>query len=266
MAFSKEKFSTSLLRAGAGKSTIIDLYETVKASPDLNTTGKIYQFALKKLKTVSGAVAAHYNMKRAIMELGPDGYPFEKFIAQLFNTQGFFTKTGEIMKGYCVTHEVDVVAERNKQLLLMECKFHNHPGAKSDVKVAMYVRSRFEDISRGLATQKKYVGYKIEMWVVTNTKFTTDAQKYGNCYDMHMLSWQNPRSGSLAKLINQAGIHPITALTCLTRTQKKELVYNGVVLCRQLVTNQKIMKKIGLNELAIKKILHEAEEVMALKS
>ena len=125
--------------------------------------------------------AGKYRLKNAIMELGPTGYPFEHFVGAILRTQGYKVKVGVLIDGKCVQHEVDVVAEKDNKIIVVECKFHRSAGKKSDVKIPLYIRSRFNDIydkwsADGTLGDKEYEG-----WLVTNTHFTTDAEKYGKC-------------------------------------------------------------------------------------
>lgn len=248
--FNKKKFTDSLKKAGAESSLINAVYEEICTIPDLTSTGQIYKYALRYLHKNDKSVAAHYNLKRAIMELGPDGYPFEQFIGHVLRLNGYTVKTNQTLKGQCVTHEVDVVAEKDNRKIFIECKFHNQPGAKSSVKVIMYINSRFMDLINGIKKRAKTHKH-YEMWVVTNTKFTLDALAFGNCYGLNLVSWQNPQGESLPDLINIAQAHPITTLTSLTAEQKKFLVHNGIVLCRQLHHSDELLKKAGISEARI---------------
>lgn len=145
--FSEEKLRHSLERSGATESQIdfvVDevndlLYEGIP-------TGKIYRKAYDMLRRRSRSKAARYKLKKAIMELGPSGYPFEHFVGAILEQQGFRSKVGVVVEGKCVTHEIDVLAVKNSKLILVECKFHNRPGVKCDVKVPLYIHSRFRDV------------------------------------------------------------------------------------------------------------------------
>lgn len=264
--FSRDKFLSSLKKAGVPFQKSKEIYEEIESRDDLNTTSQIYKYAFDSLKNFQKSMAAHYTMKRAVMELGPEGYPFERFVAEVFKSLGYETETGQLVNGFCINHEIDVIARSEKKVIFMECKFHNHPGTKSDVKVAMYIRSRYEDIVRKFKSLKKNKNLKTEMFIVTNTKFTSDAIRYGDCYNLKMLGWQQPNKDGLAELINRAGIHPITSLTELTTIQKRELIKNDIVLCKQLIESPLILKKIGISELQEIKILSEAKEVITLKT
>src|SRR3990167_6783794 len=113
-----------------------------------------------------------------------------------------------------------------KKLLMAELKFHNQIGEKSDLKVALYVKARFDDLSA------QYFDYGRrrqldEGWLITNTKFSSNAIRYGLCAKVAMIGWSYPAKGNLQDLIEDAHLHPITCLTSLTITEKQNLLQNG---------------------------------------
>src|SRR5688572_22822137 len=104
--FSEEKIRKSLRRSGATEKDIDRIVTEVKAKLYNGITTKhIYRIAFGLLRKSARPVAARYHLKSAIMELGPSGFPFEKFFAELLNHQGYSTKTDQLEQGKCVTHE-----------------------------------------------------------------------------------------------------------------------------------------------------------------
>src|SRR5687768_7074750 len=131
--FSSEKLYNSLKKAGASEEIIKEILANVRSKLYKGIpTKKIYRIAFNQLKTNSKPVAAKYHLKKGIMELGPSGYPFELFIGEILKRQGYKTRVGEIVMGKCVSHEIDVIAEKNNDHFMIECKYHNQPGTFSD--------------------------------------------------------------------------------------------------------------------------------------
>jgi hypothetical protein len=260
--FSKEKLRHSLEKAGANSQIANRILSEVQARLVTGTsTKKIYQQAFNLLKKYSRPVAAKYKLKQAIMELGPTGFPFERYISEILRFQEYCVKVGVIVQGNCVLHEIDVVAEKDDQHFMIECKFHNQPGIKSNVKVPLYVHSRFQDVARHW---KKMPGHSTKFhqgWVVTNTKFTTDAIQYGTCADLHLVGWDYPKRGSLKQRIDISGLHPITCLTTLTKSEKQQLLDHKVVLCKELCNDPGLLRRINVKQSKIKNILKEAERI-----
>ena len=262
--FDIKKFKRSLMKAGASGHLIKEIVKEIEKKEDLRSTKDIYNFALAYLDKKDRPIAARYNLKQALRELGPAGFPFEKFIGELFRAQGFAIEMNRHIPGICVEHEVDISAQKKGKHFMVECKFHNRRGLKSDVKVALYIKARFDDIKQAWEKDPNH-GHKIHgAWVVTNTTFTSQAIKYGECVNMHMLDWKRPEGKSLPDLINQLGLHPITALTTLNKLQKRECIKAGFVLCRQASKHVGLLKRFKFTDRQINKLVQEAEIVCSL--
>lgn len=257
--FEAEKLRSSLARAGASDEVINQILYDVseKLYPGIPTK-KIYQQAFAMLKRQSRPSAARYKLKRAIMELGPTGYPFEKYVGEIFKDQGFAVEVGVIEQGNCVTHEVDVLGEKDNRRIAVECKYGNRTDKKVDVKVSLYIHSRFRDLSREWKKSKAHQGKKHEGWIVTNTGFTEDAIQYGICSGLHLISWNFPKTGNLKQLIDHCHLYPLTSMTSLTKKEKQGLLDKGVVLCRELLANKAALEDVMIPQRRIRKIMEEA--------
>lgn len=222
-----------------------------------STTQSIYRKAFKLLKTHEKDSAPKYNLKRAIMELGPSGYPFERLMAEIFERQGFSVKVGIPLKGACVVHEIDVFAEKADEIVLMECKFHNQAGHKNDVKIPIYIQARFQDVESELRKNPSYNAKKITYWVATNTRFTKDAVDYGECAAMKMVGWDYPQEKSLRDLINQTSLHPLTCLTSISAKAKLSLLDKGLITCSDILKEPFALVDIGYSPIKRKNVEEE---------
>lgn len=256
--FSREKLAASLRRSGATPEISEDIAERILSGLQPGTsTKRIYQQAFQLLRGRSRSVAGRYKLKRAIMELGPSGFPFERFIARILELDGFAVQVGRIVQGRCVDHEIDVMAEKGDHRYLVECKYHNQPGRVCDVKVPLYIHARFLDVEGewkrlpGNGT-KQYQG-----WVVTNTRFTGDALRYGTCAGMVMLSWDHPARNSLKARIDRSGLYPLTCLGSLTKAEKLRLLENGVVLCQEIIQDPAVLEQAEVPRRRMQSVLHE---------
>ncbi len=263
-AFDATKLKNSLKRAG----TRDELADTILAEilPNLHEgmhTKEIYRRAFALLRKRKHSNAARYSLKKAIMELGPTGYPFEHFVAQVLASKGFDITVGEILQGKCVTHEVDVVATHNNTQYLVECKYYNSQGKYANVRVPLYVRSRVNDIIEFREKLPQYKETRFYGWVVTNTRFTDDALNYGRCAGLHMLSWDLPKNQSLKDLVEKAKVFPVTILTQLSKKEKENLLEQNIVLCRQLRDKaDEILPAMGWKATKIKQMLKELDELL----
>ncbi len=264
--FRPDKLRLSLAKAGAKEDVIEEIVRQIKMElVDGTSTEQIYKHAFFLLRKKERPIAARYSLKRAVMDLGPSGFPFEDFLGYIFKAKGFHTKIGTVVNGFCVEHEVDVLAENDTQVLIVEAKFHNDPALKSDLKVALYVEARVEDLMRGPMAEA-YKGKQFEGWLVTNTRFTDNAIKYATCKGLHLISWDYPEKGNLYDLVYDFGVHPITSLTTLSQSDKNRLLQRGMVLCDSIKDNHEALSSLGFDKDRIMQITDEAERVCRPKS
>ena len=261
--FEEEKLINSLKRVGASPEIIEDIVEEVeKEMQEGMETAHIYRRAFALLHKHSMPTAIKYSIRRALMELGPDGFPFEKFVARIFKMWGYETITDQNLLGGCVEHEVDVVAWKDGSLAMAEAKFHNEFGIKSDLKVALYVKSRYDDLADSTFSYGGEDRKLTERWLITNTKFTDRAIKYGTCKDLKMLGWNYPIKGNLHDIIEQNGLHPITCMTTINKEQKRELISRNCLVCIDVVGNPNILNEIGIKDTDREKVLTEAQIII----
>ena len=264
VAFDAGKLSTALKRSGAQPNEINQIIRQVESMLyDGISTKKIYQIAYSILRKKSHNVAGRYRLKKAIQELGPTGYPFEKFVGRLFESDGFKVEIGQIVHGKCIQHEVDVVAKKPGKQIMVECKFHGDSARKSDVRVALYIQSRFQDLKAAWKLNNPDSQTDYRGMVACNTRFSDDAMQYAKCAGLDLISWDYPAGNSLKDWIDRSGYHPITSLHSLKKREKKELLDEGIVLCRELIINADFLRKIGFNERQLSKVIKEARLLIA---
>lgn len=257
--FDGTKLEASLHRAGASSTTASHIREEVEhALEGKVTTHDIYRRAFRMLRTGERTVAARYSLRRALFDLGPTGHPFEDFIAELFRKEGWAVEWRKQIAGKCISHEVDLYAERDGVHLAGELKYHNDPNYKTDVKVALYVKARFDDIwqcrpdAAGVCPVDRGL-------LITNTKFTTTAVEYAKCAGIELLGASYPAEGNLFDRVIAAGIYPVTALTGLKRSEKRLLVDGGIVTSEQLKGRPETLRAMSVPEARITAILEEIE-------
>lgn len=258
--FQISKLVKSLQRAGATPSLAQDIAEEIKANIKQGMTTKdIYKKAHRLLKRTSRPLAGRYHLKRGIMELGPSGFPFENYLSQILSELGYKVQIGKIINGKCVTHEIDVIAEKNNDHFMIECKYHNTPGMVCNVKIPLYIHARFKDVESQWQELPGHSSKFHQGWVVTNTRFTTDAITYGNCAGLKLISLDYPAKGSLRSMIEETGLYPLTCITSLTRQEKRTLLENNIVLCRDICRNPDYLNEFDIPAERLQSILDEAD-------
>lgn len=262
--FDESKLRKSLEKAGSSYPVIDKIVSDVlEVWRNDMTTEDVYNFAYSHLKLIKHSSASKYKLKQALMELGPSGYPFEKFVSFLFQEKNYKVNVGIVMQGKCVSHEIDVFAEREDKIILIECKYRNNQNNKINIHVPLYVNSRFLDIKSQLDLNPLYKDKKEEMWIVTNTKFSEDALKYSYCNgNITLLSWDYPHNNSLKDWIELSNLHPITCLSSITVSEKKELLSKNIVSCKEIYSNIKVLHDTSISPRKYNDILKEINFIM----
>jgi hypothetical protein len=260
--FSKQKVELSLRRSGVTpKLAKAITNEVANEILENTTTDDIYKHAYRLLQNDGiHPTAARYSLKRAIHALGPTGFPFEQFVARLLSYRGLHTKVGVIVDGRCVTHEIDVLATDDNKERYIECKFHKDPGYTTNIKVPLYIHSRFLDIANKFADLEDTSAYR-EPWIVTNTRFSDDSIQYAQCTGIKLIGWNYPHGNGLEHLIEDIHLYPITVLTHLTDREKKSLLDADIVLCTDVLTQLDLLEEIGVPKSRREKIRAEATEL-----
>ena len=261
--FNIHKLADSLVRSGAEMDLANKVSESIGGMVrDGMTTSDIYKEAYKLLHKEERTTAARYSMRRAILELGPTGFPFEDYISEVMRARGYDVRTRVIVPGKCADHEVDVVLKKDNRVIGAELKFHNQPGYKTDVKIALYVRARFLDIDQ-LDEEKKESLHIHEGWLITNTKFTDNAISYAKCAGIHLLGWDYPAKGNLNDMVNETKVYPVTVLTTLTGAEKARLLGAQMPLC-STVKDPETLRKAGIPDKKINAVIAESAKLCSI--
>lgn len=260
--FNPDKLKNSLTKSGASVSVVDDIMKKIQNEIyEGISTKEIYKMAFALLKKKANSHAARYNLREAIRLLGPAGFFFEKYTARLFASENYTTLTNMILFGKCVSHELDVLIKKNDVISMIECKFHMGRDAASDVKVPMYILSRFNDLKdrkHPIFTEKDIIS---KCWIVTNNRFTSDAIDFAKCSGLNLLSWDYPANDNFKTKNDNNGLYPITCLTTLTLAEKDKLLILDIILVKEIINNSDYLEKIGLSSNRIKNVLREASEL-----
>lgn len=262
--FDIKKLVNSLIRSGAPADVAEDIAREVatKILPSMKTK-EIFRMSKKLLKHYNLATGMRYSLKKAISVLGPSGYPFEQYVARILKEHGYSVEVGRIIDGYCVTHEVDVLAINGKEHFVIECKYHSNAGKPTDVKVALYVHSRFNDIRKAFERSPEH-GHDVHQgWLVTNTRCTTDAIKYAECVGLRIISWRYPKTDSLEKMIEDKKLYPVTILPSAKRKFLDALFRSNFILAQDIADTdeESFLKKSGVDQKTARALKREADQI-----
>lgn len=238
--FSEEKLRKSIQRVNIPPELTEQVVEHVKSKlhEDIKTS-EIYGYITDFLgKSNDSSSQTKYSLKKAIMELGPTGYPFEDYVSEILKEEGYKTSVRQFLQGKCISHEIDIIAEKDNVKAIIECKFHNGSGIKSQCHVPMYTKARFDDVKEKNDIQ--------EVWIVTNTKITSDALNYALCSGLKVISWDYPEKGSFRNLVDKHKLYPLTALGVFSEDQELSLAQKHIVLARDICKDPTLLDTLGL--------------------
>ncbi len=247
--YNKAKVISSIRKAGIPKK----FWNNVVAQVENNLyegipTAEIHDIIYSHLKKKVFGFHMRYALKRALLEFGPTGFPFERFVARVLKEYDYQTQTDTVIQGRCVSHEIDVLAVKDNKYQLVECKFHNKSGYKSNVQVPLYVHSRFQDIISNPNLELKLKNKFGQAWVFTNTRFTEDAIEYARCVHMRVTAWSYPRNNNIQRIIEERGLYPITVLSSISNEEKRLLLTNGIVTVKDILLNKTVYSQSFLKK------------------
>lgn len=256
--YSREKIIYSIRRAGvpdAMRDQVVRRLEE-KLYPEIPTS-EIYRHIAEFLgKSAHPYFQSRFSLKKAIMDLGPGGFTFEKYIGAILAKKGFQVTINAIVRGKCVPHEIDVLAIKDQEHYLIECKFHNMGGTKTDIQVALYVQARFTDILY-VWQQEKTKHLLHQPWIITNTKCTSQAVDYARCAGMQITGWSYPSSGNLQQMIENEKLYPVTCLISLPNIFKQKLLAQNIVLVEDLRNNKEFLNSFSISKTEKEKLEKE---------
>ncbi len=265
--FSFQKVYNSARRVGASKGLAQDIAQVIKkqAYPGIKTS-EIFSKVIKMLHSETPRAALRFNLKRGIKKLGPTGFPFEKFIGEIFRKLGYSVKINQYIPGHCIrSYEIDFVAQKGNLIYVGECKYRNLPGEKVHSGDALANYARFLDISNSqFFKSKKDQGFEVKTMMVTNAKFTQKTLDYFKCIGIDALGWRYPRAQGLERLIGENKFYPITILPGLNSYLANFFVSQKMMLAQDIldIDSKRLSKKLKIPEKQILILKKQAEDLL----
>jgi hypothetical protein len=247
--FDRSKTKAAIMRSGTSVEEADEIIGRLEPKLyDRISTEEIYRQIRAMLNVRS---ATRYGLKKAILALGPDGRNFETLVFRLFQAMGYDAKVRMLVQGKCLSHEIDVTLEKDQKRYMVECKFHNSLAMKCSIQTALYTYGRFLDVDAAFDLQFPYL--------VTNTRFTSEVNKYADCISMRLIGWNYPEHGSLEELIERYRLYPVTILD-LKRSDVRMLLEKDMVLVSDILDRRdEVIRSLGRD--VAQMAFHAAEEL-----
>jgi hypothetical protein len=254
--FSSEKAYESARRVGASEQLAKEISGIIEkeAFPGIKTS-EIFRQVKQMLKQETPGAALKFNLKKAIRKLGPTGFPFEKYIGEILSSQGYQIKLNQVIPGLCCEYEIDFIAQKDSFAYIGECKYRNLFDGKVHTKDALANYARFLDINKG----NFFKNNKLKSLLVTNTKFTSRAVNYSQCAGVELLGWRYPGNRGLEYLIESQKLYPITVLPSLNKYLAEVFSANGIMLARDLLDKNRIVKLTNFPEKKLNLLFKQAQ-------
>ncbi len=240
--YDESKVIRSLENSGASKEIIKEiLIKLEKILYNNISTKEIFKYVFKELKKKENTASLKYNLKQGIinMTLG-GGFVFEKFMGKVFQEIGYSARLNKLYKGKNITHEIDIVLNKNKICSMVECKHFSKPFLGVSIQTALYVYARFLDLEK----------YFQEVFLVTNTKFSEQVIDYSGGVGIKLIGWKYPLGNSLENLIENNKIYPITILPLSGKKiryylERNILTFQDLIKTKDLPQNiRKMIEKV----------------------
>ncbi|MCX8190964.1 MAG: restriction endonuclease [Candidatus Aenigmarchaeota archaeon] len=209
-------------------------------------TKEILEMIFKLTEKYRPSLKHQIDLKESISLLRPKP-DFEAFVNIVFKNLGYKTGSNLILEGKCVEHEVDVIAEKDDEVILVEVKHHLNPHKYVGLDVFLQINATLEDLKEGFNIGKHKYNFSKAL-VICNTKISEHAKKYSKCKKIEAIAWNYPEGRGLERIIEENKIYPITFLRDIKIEEIYSLCNAGFVTFKQMMGNPKeISAKSGIS-------------------
>lgn len=259
--FSLAKVFRSARRAGASKDLAQKVARQIEKSiyPGIKTS-EIFKKVNQFLKKEDKGSSLRFNLKEAMKKMGPSGFPFEKYIGDIFSVHGYDVSLNRKIKGKFAVHEIDFLARDSKTLYIGECKYRTYPGERIDLAIVLGVYAKFLDLKGGNYFRLPK-SVELKPMMVTNAKFSSQAIRYAKGVGVGLLGWKYPLNRGLETMIEKEQLYPITILPSLKRYLVEPCSQAKLMLAKDVLEENpdKIAEIIGVERNRILPLISEAK-------
>jgi hypothetical protein len=258
--FDREKVVRTCLRMGANRRIAFEVADKVEARLYNGIpTSKVLQMIFRLLRKHKPTIRHFLDLRKglSLMSSKPE---FEKFVQILLAHHGFEVSPNQIIRGKCVGHEVDAIARKDGVTYFVESKHHSNYHTPTGLDESRIARAVLEDVTEGFVLGKNDLKIDRAM-IVTNTRYSEHARRYGKCRNMLQIGWSSPKTLGLQNMIEEKKLYPLSCIKGLNNETKMKLVNSGIVLMKQLVEEEpsKLARETGISREILKKIIEKAK-------
>ncbi|MEF8847203.1 MAG: restriction endonuclease [Candidatus Paceibacterota bacterium] len=266
--FSEKKVYESARRVGASEQTAEEITETIKEEVyDGIETSEIYNRIKELLNEKSNKLGMKFSLKKGMRKLGPTGFPFEKFVGEIFHRLGYNVELNLYLEGKCLDeYETDFIAEKDNIINIGECKFRIRPEESViELDTVQAFQAQMQDLRNGtLFNEERFKNKEIRTLLVTNSKFSNVATEYADCVGIDLLGWRTPEDKGLETIIDNNGFYPITILPSLDRETSRVFIQRKMTLVQNLLELDKkeFIKQNNIEKEQLEKLIREVKVLL----
>ena len=226
-------------------------------------TDKILRMILTLLYKHRPAINLLVHLKKALSLMKP-APEFEQFVRILMSNHGYGVTPNRIVRGKCVEHEIDAIAQKGDVTYIVEVKHHSNYHTPTSLDTVRISRAVFEDITEGSELGLNDIKVDKAM-VVSNTKFSGQALQYAECRGISHIGWNTPPGHNLPTMIEEKNLYPITWLKGLDAATKRKLLSCGVIFVKELVERnpRELAEETGIEKRVLEKMIENASIVLS---
>lgn len=222
-------------------------------------TKEILDMAFGLLEERKPSVALMRDLKTALGRMKPQP-DFEEYVRILLRAKGYSVAPNRVIQGFCVTHEIDGIAEKNGETTYLEVKNHSAPHIRTPFGVTLAAKAKWDDIQRGNEKGVNETSFD-RVLIVCNTRLTQHAKRYAKCMGIDHIGWNTPKGEGLDAIITDTNLYPVTILKTLNAEEHGRLSEAGIITLDQLLDRG--LDKISMKESRKNELMGEAEEALS---
>ena len=195
----------------------------------------------------------------SVMRSKPD---FEEYIRLVLRAIGYLVEPGRVLDGRCVSHEIDGIAFKGDEILVVEVKHHQNPHTYTGLDTVLQLWAALEDLKEGYRLGFHHYAFTSAI-LACNTKISAHAERYARCKGIKYMGWRYPRAFALGDIVASHKLHPITIVRTLSGAQIARLGERGIVTVKQLaeLDENELMEIIGSEREFAEKIINIAKNM-----
>jgi hypothetical protein len=234
--FDRRKIYKTLLRLGASTNVAEEISKEVESKIyDGIKTKEVLDVAFGLLGERKPSAVHMKDLKTALGAMIPMP-DFEEYVRILLRAKGYKVAPNKVIQGFCVTHEIDGILEKDGETIYLEVKNHSNPHISTPFNVTLAAKAKWDDIQRGYDKELNEHSFD-RVLIVCNTRLTKHAEDYARCTGLDHVGWNAPKGAGIDSIISETRIYPVTILRTLTDNDHHKLSEAGIITLNQLTTN-----------------------------